>query len=80
MKKGINSREWEQLLLEHPELARDLEAFFREEEGSVTSVVGFYSVLKMRLRQFLSFQKDQAGGGDARADEIPPPHSAGQNG
>lgn len=79
MKKLINSREWEQLLHEHPELAKDLEAFFRDEEGSVTSVVGFYSVLKMRLWQFLSFQKNRPAGGEARADETPPPQSGGQS-
>jgi len=76
MKKMMNSKEWEELIRKNPELAKDLEAFFHDKDGGVSSVVGFYSVLRMRLWRFLSFQKQNITSGEARADEALPPHSS----
>ncbi len=73
MKKLLNNHEWEQLLEEHPELAEDLEEFFRGEERGVAAVVGFYTTLKMRLWRFLSWQKKAADKAEAQSDEAPPP-------
>lgn len=76
MKKLISSREWEQILRENPELAKDLEDFFRNEENGVASAVGFYAMLKMRLWRFLSRRRQHPAAGEARADEEAPPQSA----
>lgn len=77
MKKWLDSPEWEEILREHPELSEDLDVFFSDQDGGIAAMVGFYAVLKTRLRRFLSPPlSNRPTTGEAKADEETPPRSA----